>query len=122
MELGHVKGKPAKISQERIEQLEAVGVDFKDTKEKRDDAQWQSMLALLQEYPEQNGHCRVPQNYEIDGVKLGSWLSQQRVKYKKRSEGKPSGIPQQRIDQLEAIGLDFNYTKQKRERERERAQ
>ena len=111
----HSEGKPSRITQERIDQLEAVGLDFNDTKQKRDEAQWQSKLELLRQYREQHGHCRVPQRYEINGVKLGNWLSHQRVAYKKHSEGKPARkITQERIDQLTAVGLDFNDTQQKR--------
>ena len=83
--------------------------------EELNEAKWQSKLELLRQYRERNGHCRVPRRYEIDGVKLGSWLSDQRVAYKKHSEGKPAKITQERIDQLEAIGLDFNDTQQKRD-------
>ena len=103
-----MKGKPAKITQERIDQLKAVGLDFNDARQKRDEAQWQSKLELLRQYRERNGHCRVPASYEMDGVKLGSWLSHQRVAYKKHSEGKPAKITQERIDQLEAVGVDWD--------------
>ena len=46
----HSEGKPAKITQERIDQLEAIGLDFNDTQQKRDEAQWQSKLELLRQY------------------------------------------------------------------------
>ena len=109
-------GKPAYIRQERIDKLKAVGFDFNDTRQKRDEAQWQSKLELLRQYQERNGHCRVPERSEIDGVKLGSWLTEQRAAYKRRSDGKPARkITQERIDQLEVIGFDFNDTKQKRD-------
>ena len=104
------------ITQERIEQLEAIGLDFNDTQQKRDEAQWQSKLELLRQYRDRNGHCRVPAKYEIDGVKLGVWLIDQRAAYKEHSKGKPARIiTQERIEQLEAIGLDFNDTQQKRD-------
>ena len=85
------------------------------TRKELDDAKWQSKLELLRQYRERNGHCRVPQSYEIDGVKLGIWLNNQKIEYRKHSEGKPAWITQKRIDQLEAIGLDLNDTKQKRD-------
>ena len=112
----HSEGKPARfINQERIDQLKALGLDFNDTKQKREEAQWQAKLQLLRQYRERNGHCRVPQRDEFDGVNLGSWINRLRVAYMKRSEGKPAQyITQERIDQLEEIGLDFNDTKQKR--------
>ena len=108
----HSEGKPGKITQERIDQLTAIGVDFKDT-QKREEAQWQSKLELLRQYRQHHGHCRVPQSYEIDGVKLGTWLYTQRQGYKKHREGKPSHITQERIDQLTAIGVDFKDTRER---------
>ena len=103
----HSEGKPAKITQERIDQLEAIGLDFNDTQQKREEAQWQSKLELLRQYQEQHGHCRVPQSYEIDGVKLGFWLNDQRSEYKKHMKGKYSYITQERINALNAIGLEW---------------
>jgi len=78
------------------------------------DAKWRSELELLRQYKQEYGHCRVPRRYEIDGINLGKWLVDQRAAYKKHSEGKPAKITQERIDQLEAAGLDFNATQQNR--------
>ena len=111
----HREGKPSWITQERIDQLKAVGLDFNDTRRKRNEAQWQSKLELLRNYQQHHGHCRVPRLYEIDGVKLGYWLNAQRTEYSKHREGKPSWITQEHIDQLKAVGLDFNDTQQKRD-------
>ena len=110
-----MKGKPSWITQERIDQLEVIGLDFNDTQQKRDEAQWQSKLELLRNFQQHHGHCRVPQCYEIDGIKLGKWATTQRLEYKKHREGKPSSITQERIDELTAVGWDFNDTKQKRD-------
>jgi len=81
-------------------------------KELNREAIWQSKLELLRQYRERNGHCRVPFSYEIGGVKLGIWLSDQRVAYQKHSEGKPTTkiITQERIDQLRS--LEFLLFKQ----------
>jgi len=103
----HCEGKPAYITQERIEKLKAVGLDFNDTMQKRYEAQWQSKLELLREYREQHGHCRVPHSYAINGVKLGNWLNYLRTEYKKHSGGKPAKISQERINALNAIGLEW---------------
>jgi len=113
----HVEGKPSQITQERIDQLEAVGYDFHYTKQKREKVQWQTKLALLRQYKyrERNGHCQAPQRYEFDGVKLGIWLANQKAEYGKHSRGEPSCITQERIEQLEAVGVDFHYTKQKKD-------
>ena len=102
-----IKGKPSKITQERVDQLEAIGVVWSVQKAPLQ-SQWQSKFELLQQYRAVNGDCRVPQSYEINGVKLGRWLQAQRRKYKKHKSGKPANITQEHIDQLESIGFDWN--------------
>jgi len=49
----------------------------------------------------------VPRIYEINGVKLGKWLSKQRDQYQNRIKGKPSRITQERLDALNAIGVEW---------------
>ncbi|VEU38646.1 unnamed protein product [Pseudo-nitzschia multistriata] len=64
----------------RQKRLEDVGVVFNRNKQR-----WESMFALLVQFREREGHCRVPQNHK-EGVKqerLGSWLDSQRQKKKK---------------------------------------
>jgi len=65
----HCEGRPSCITQERIDELTTVGLDFHDIKQKRAEAQWQSKLELLRMYKQENGHCRVPQHDEINGVR-----------------------------------------------------
>lgn len=36
---------------------------------------WKRNISLLKAYVEENGHARVPQKYEVKGVKLGNWVS-----------------------------------------------
>ena len=84
--------------------------------EELNEAKWQSKLELLRQYRQHHGTLSSSKSYEIDGVKLGEWVTDQRVAYKKHSEGKPAKcITQERIDQLTAIGLDFKDTQQKRD-------
>ena len=105
----HTEGQPSWIAQERIDQLQAVGVDFADTQQKREEGLWQSKLELLQKYQQQHGHCNVPQSCFIAGVKLGSWVDTQRTAYKKRiRSGEPSFISQSRIDALNSVGFDWD--------------
>jgi len=102
----HREGKPARsITQERIDQLEAIGMVWTAQKKAPSHSQWQSKFELLQQYKAVNGDCRVPQSYEINGVKLGRWLQEQRQKYKKHKSGKMANITQEQIDQLESIGV-----------------
>jgi superfamily II DNA or RNA helicase len=36
---------------------------------------WEDKFSLLKKFAKQEGHCLVPQFYEIDGVKLGVWVN-----------------------------------------------
>ena len=83
-------------------------MDFNDTQQKRDEAQWQSKLELLRQYQEQHGHCRVPQSYEIDGVKLGIWLERpEDVNTRSTWRASHAKITQERINALNEIGLEW---------------
>eukprot|EP00978_Attheya_sp_CCMP212_P034391 scaffold143858_cov51-Attheya_sp.AAC.2 len=69
---------------------------------------WEENVELLMAFKAEKGHTRVPQLYEMDGVKLGYWVSLQRKEYEKRSEGKVcSYITEERIDTLESIGFQW---------------
>ena len=81
--------------------------DEDDVAGKREQS-WQSKLELLQKYQDQNGHCQVPKCYEIDGVKLGFWVSTQKKEYRKHIEGKPALITQDHIKKLEIVGIEWN--------------
>ncbi len=41
---------------------------------------WESCFSVLQRFHKREGHCRVPTNHVIEGVKLGSWTNNQRNK------------------------------------------
>jgi Helicase associated domain len=44
---------------------------------------WQHKFDLLCEFHHENGHCRVPQRFVADSVKLGHWVRTQRTLYKR---------------------------------------
>eukprot|EP00550_Attheya_septentrionalis_P005243 CAMPEP_0198286788 /NCGR_PEP_ID=MMETSP1449-20131203/5759_1 /TAXON_ID=420275 /ORGANISM="Attheya septentrionalis, Strain CCMP2084" /LENGTH=581 /DNA_ID=CAMNT_0043984589 /DNA_START=59 /DNA_END=1804 /DNA_ORIENTATION=+ len=68
---------------------------------------WEENVELLMAFKAEKGHTRVPQLYEMDGVKLGYWVSLQRKEYEKRSEGVSAYITEERIDTLESIGFQW---------------
>jgi hypothetical protein len=39
---------------------------------------WERNYELLLQYAEKNGNARVPQSYQVSGVKLGVWIGEQR--------------------------------------------
>lgn len=68
------------LSQERRDELSAIGFDWETRKEK-DDRQWHEMLGRLKFYTNQHGNTRVPGRYTED-PQLGKFVSQQRQLYK----------------------------------------
>lgn len=60
---------------------------------------WQEMLTKLQAFVDQNGHARVSD--KSDPI-LARWISYNRHKYHKGT------LPQERIDQLETLGMVWN--------------
>jgi len=134
----HKEGKPTKMTQERIDRLEAVNFIW-DAHE----VTWREKLKELKEYKNDKGDCLVPCNYPPN-PSLGKWVMNQRQMYKKLLETKerlansangldgpltPSGtpssspsrrksspgvgiMPQVRIEALESVG--FAWTVKKR--------
>lgn len=41
-------------------------------------ASWEFFFGVLQEYANHEGHTRVPQSFDAEGVRLGSWVARQR--------------------------------------------
>jgi predicted GNAT family N-acyltransferase len=78
------------LSLQRIQRLEQLGFTW-DTH----DAAWESNFAALAKFHAREGHCRVAQQYQQDGLNLGRWISKQRSKRDKLS---PEQI--QRLDKL----------------------
>lgn len=68
---------------------------------------WMDRVRELAEFKKQKGHCSVPTNY-ASNTKLATWVHHQRRQYKKFLEGKPCHITQVRIDQLNALGFNWN--------------
>ena len=61
--------------------------------------QFEKSLSLLASYEAEFGHCRVPKRTVYKGVKLGSWLQDQRTSFNK------GDMPKDRADRLERIGF-----------------
>jgi len=87
--------KLGKLKDERIHRLEDLGVIFGNLSKHK----WEKMFALLVQYTDREGHCRVLKNHKEDDENLGFWLSHQRLKMK---NGKLSDDYQ---CQLEEIGV-----------------
>jgi len=93
--------KPSAMTKERIDQLNAINFPWIVN----DNTAWKSNLLLLKEYEEKYGHFRINRSLGYD--KLGKWVDCQRTEYRKWMNGKTSSMTQERIDQLNALGLPW---------------
>jgi len=90
-----------KISSERINKLNELGIDCGRPIKKQS---FDYYYDLLKSYYNQYGNIDVPKKYEIDGVKLGDWLSRIRHLYKVKNG---HGLSQEEIDKLNALGINW---------------
>ena len=98
--------KRGKLSKERIELLEKIGMHF-DTID--NDEMWTRMYKLAENYFRKHGNLEIPQRFKTmngiikdeNGYNLGTWINRQRQEYKK---GK---LSEDRIELLEKIGMRF---------------
>jgi len=83
------------LSPEKIQQLERLGFSWDPRAEA-----WEANFAALQMFHAREGHCRVPGDHQEDGLKLGIWVENQRVK---RDELSP-----EQIERLTGLGLSWD--------------
>jgi hypothetical protein len=88
-----------KLSTERIQRLEAIGLIWNPL-----EAAWEEGYQHLVAYKAEYGDCNVPDSYSTkDGFKLGVWVSVQRQN--RRGRKNRNNLPAERIQRLEAIGF-----------------
>ena len=78
---------------------------------------WEDQFARLQAFHRLTGHCRVPKMFSGDKAKLGPFVHQQRVEYRKfilRQELSSLSLTQERIDRLNSIDFDWMMNTEKR--------
>jgi len=90
-----------KLSHDRVNRLEEVGVLWEPQA-----AVWEQRFQELRTFKKDRGHCDVPQSYP-ENPSLGTWLSNQR-QFRRRGT-----LSQDRIGQLEALGVVWNQSPQK---------
>jgi hypothetical protein len=61
------------LDPERQKRLEEIGFEWGLAK-----TTWDETYALLQQFKNREGHCKVPQSHKEDGTNLGAWASTQR--------------------------------------------
>lgn len=88
-----------KITDLQIKRLSSIGMVWNSLDEK-----WEIMFNLAKNYYEENGNLEIPNKYEVDGKKLGSWILMQRDNYKK---GTNPNFTDEKIKKLESIGMKW---------------
>ena len=81
-----------KLSSERLKKLNSIGFTWDVMLE-----QWEYAYHQLEVFRKREGHCHVPTSYEQGGIKLGRWVSTQRIEFKQLSRG--------RISRLNSLGF-----------------
>ena len=84
-----------RLAPERLKRLDSIGFSWDPHVE-----QWEQNFAALQTFRKREGHCRVEQRHQEDGLKLGVWVSNQRSKKKLLSP--------ERLKRLDALGFSWD--------------
>eukprot|EP00591_Stephanopyxis_turris_P005053 CAMPEP_0195514126 /NCGR_PEP_ID=MMETSP0794_2-20130614/5601_1 /TAXON_ID=515487 /ORGANISM="Stephanopyxis turris, Strain CCMP 815" /LENGTH=384 /DNA_ID=CAMNT_0040642295 /DNA_START=179 /DNA_END=1330 /DNA_ORIENTATION=+ len=69
---------------------------------------WFGKLKELQSYKAKHGDCSVPRKFP-ENPKLSNWVQKQRKEYKRKKEGNPTPITEERIEALERLGFDWSF-------------
>lgn len=65
-------------------------------------------LEQLEEFKKEHNHCNVPRTYPANR-QLGSWFDHQLRFIQLLEEGKPSQMTKERLERLQALGVDASY-------------
>lgn len=99
-----LQGKPSNLTPERLAALTSIG--FWDDFQTHVDS-WNQRYQELQEFHETYGHSNVPEDY-TENYRLGQWVMNQRLSYKKFVAGLPTPLTPERIASLEALHFRWN--------------
>ena len=90
----------AELDYEQIEKLNTLGFSWDPIIE-----QWEEAFAALQRFQRREGHCRVMNSFVEGGVRLGTWVGNQRARKIR--------LTSDQISQLDSLGFNWDpYTEQ----------
>lgn len=93
------------MTTQQIEQLEALGFEWEIKLGLRKDS-WQDRVKELLEFRETHGHCRVPFGYR-ENPELAKWVFNVRQNYRLRKGMRRVVLTQERMDELEKYGFEW---------------
>lgn len=127
--LGNVQGTLGQVSHQYKEMfalLNSSGGGLTDnaptscaSKKAKDDTStanltWEEKFAMLKDFKNSHGHCRVPPGYTRAGFNLGGWAATQRKEHAKLKLGLVSVIlNDKRVMRLHRVGFDFHVVSRK---------
>ena len=89
-----------KLSNDRLKKLNSIGFEWDMRVE-----QWEYAFNELIKFMKREGHCNVPTSHEQGDIKLGKWVSTQRLEYKELSRDK--------ITRLNSLGFVWDSLAEK---------
>lgn len=92
-----------KITDEQIKLMDMLGMNWEV---KEDD--WNEKYRLLEQYYKEHGDIDIPDNYEINGINLGSWLFRQKQGYKGNTNYK---MTEERANLLNELEIESEINK-----------
>ena len=100
------------LSQEKIELLELIGIEWKSNK---NEEKWNRNYEYSRKYYEEYGNLNIPYNfktldginYDQNGIRLGTWIERQRTLYKNNK------LSRVKIDLLNNIKMVWNIRDKK---------
>jgi hypothetical protein len=103
-------GKPSCLTEEMVEQLNAIGFEWESTSKFAANVTWETRFEELIDYKEQYQDCNVPKKFKRN-LLLGTWVRNQRYQYVAKKRGKKSPITEERIEQLNSVGFQWTRSR-----------
>jgi hypothetical protein len=94
--VGRQRRKKSSLTADQVNQLDSLGFVWSPY-----DVQWEEFFKLLLSFHKSAGNCLVPQRYKVGVVKLGQWVSNQRLM---KRTGK---LSTERTNRLNSIGFTW---------------
>jgi len=85
----------ANLTQDKISRLNYLNFSWDPRSE-----QWEEGFEALQKFQKRKGHCMVPQDYFIEGLRLGSWVLRRRQN--------KSQLTAEQISLLDSLGFSWD--------------
>lgn len=97
-----------KLTPERKSKLDALGFKWEQ------EDSWTKRIAACREYRQEHGDLNIPQQYvTTDGIWLGKWLYECRRAYRGETNSTVKTLTQDRICELESLGMDWRSSSEK---------